>query len=70
MDGLLARLDRGSKDDDQDFDANPFQTPFDFSIGTELTNVRCYLNGTSGIYWHFPSAVVVSTPQSAQWRFC
>lgn len=49
---------------DYDFDANPFQAPTAITIGTILTNVRLYVNGTSGDYWHFPSAIVVSTPMT------
>lgn len=49
---------------DWDFDSNPFQTPTTLNIGTELTNVRLYLNGVASEYWHFPTAIVVGTPQS------
>lgn len=46
---------------DFDFDLNPFAT---LPLGTTVTNVRLYIRGTSSQFWSFPSAVVVSTPQS------
>lgn len=50
---------------DYDFDANPFSS---LPLGTTVTNVKLYLQGGgaggSGGFWDFPSAIVVSTPQS------
>ena len=52
---------------DYDFDLNPFGvTGGNLQIGNFVTNVRLYLNTTSGPYWHFPSAIVTSTPQRSE----
>lgn len=51
---------------DYDFDANPFAAPTNITVGVELTNVRLYLNGTSGSYWNFPKLKVIGTPQQLQ----
>lgn len=51
---------------DYDFDANPFATPYGLVIGAKITNVKLYLNDTTGVFWNFPSAVVTTTPQQAQ----
>jgi hypothetical protein len=51
---------------DHDFDANPFATPYGLVIGSKITNVKLFLNGTAGLFWNFPSSVVTSTPQQAQ----
>lgn len=48
---------------DYDFDNNPFASPINIDIGTELTQVKLFLHGKTGDYWHFPKAVVTSTPQ-------
>jgi hypothetical protein len=50
---------------DYDFEASPFAATPNLTIGTKVTNVKLYLDGPSGTkFWSFPSAVVVSTPQS------
>ncbi len=48
---------------DFDFDANPFAAPLNLVIGTKIVQVKLFLNGTSGLFWLFPSAVVAATPQ-------
>jgi hypothetical protein len=32
-------------------------------VGTTLSNVKLFLNGTTGDYWDIPSFVVTDTPQ-------
>jgi len=49
---------------DYDFDQSPWGAPLSLEEGDTVTNVRLYLNGTSGPYWEFPSAVITGTPQS------
>lgn len=48
---------------DFDFLDNVFDSPVNVDIGAFLSQVKLYLHGTSGLYWHYPSAIVVSTPQ-------
>jgi len=50
-----------------DFDgqSNPFDAPITLAPGQTGTNVRLYLNGTTGPYWSFPSVLVTATPNSA-----
>lgn len=68
--GFMLRESSGGKtadfsiNADLDFDANLFGAPTSIVIGTKLTNVKLLLNGLSGLFWLFPSAVVVSTPQT------
>lgn len=70
--GFMLREGSGGKTADYsfltdfDFDSNPFAAPTNLVIGTKLTNVKLYLNGTSGLFWNFPSSVVSRTPQGLQ----
>lgn len=52
-----------SVDMDYDFDSSPFAVSPGLTLGAVLTNVKLFLNGTSGKFWNFPSAICVSTPQ-------
>lgn len=52
---------------DWDDSNNPFAAPLTIVQGSTITNVKLLLDGPSGsLYWNFPSAIVVSTPQSMQ----
>lgn len=49
-----------------DFDpANqPFTSPLSIVVGSTLTSVNLYIDGTGGSnFWNFPSALVATTPQ-------
>ena len=50
-----------------DYDTNnqPFAAPLSIVVGSTLTNVKLFLDGTGGSnFWNIPSALVASTPQS------
>ena len=49
---------------DYDFDQSPFGAPLNITAGTQLTDVRLYLDTTTGPHWYFPSAIVTGIPQS------
>jgi hypothetical protein len=49
-----------------DASANPLDGPPALTIGTVLTTVKLYLQGTSGPYWLLPSAIVLSTPMESK----
>src|SRR3954462_5048285 len=42
---------------DFDFDANPFST-LNVVPGQKITNLKLYLNGTSGLFHSLPSAII------------
>jgi hypothetical protein len=48
---------------DFDYDANPYGAPLALRINQTIVQVKLFLNGTAGIFWLFPSALVVGTPQ-------
>lgn len=48
-----------------DAGANPFDAPMNIQIGTVLTNVKIYVNDTTGPFWNFPKAIVATTPHKA-----
>lgn len=50
---------------DADSAANPYDSPIALNPGTVVTNLKCYLNGTSNAFWLFPTAVVLTAPQKA-----
>lgn len=54
-------------DIDYDFDANPFATP-GLVAGATLAQVKLFVNGVAGDYWHFPSLVVDGSPQALDVR--
>jgi hypothetical protein len=56
----------GTIDADFDFDANIFTDASPLTLGAELTDLKLYLDDVNDatMYWHFPIAVVLSTPQS------
>lgn len=70
--GFILRESSGGKtcqfsfQHDFDFDANPFASPINLVIGQKITNTKLFLNGTAGLFWNFPSAVVRSTPMNLQ----
>lgn len=70
--GFILRAGSGGKTatvsfvTDFDLDSNPFAAPINLVIGTKLTNLKCYINGTAGLFWNFPSVVVSATPQGVQ----
>lgn len=51
-----------SIDVDWDFDLNPFAA---LGLGSTVTNVKLFLRA-AGQFWLFPSAIVVSEPQSLE----
>jgi hypothetical protein len=57
----------GTIDVDFDFDDNPFTAATPLVLGTVLTDLKLYVDDVADntLYWHFPLAIVTSTPQSA-----
>lgn len=52
---------------DWDDTNNPFGTPLSIRVGTILTNVKLYIDGSSGTrYKSAPSVIVVGTPLSVE----
>jgi hypothetical protein len=53
---------------DWDSANNNFDNPPSIVVGTILLNVVLYLNDTSGPFWSFPSALITTTPNTADVR--
>jgi hypothetical protein len=51
---------------DRDFDANPFDAPFGLIVGATITGTHLYVHGSADIFWLFPSAIVVGTPNETE----
>ncbi len=56
----------GTVDVDYDFDANVFTAATPLTIGAQITDLKLYLDDVadSTLFWLFPIAVILSTPQS------
>jgi hypothetical protein len=51
---------------DWDASANPLDGPPALAVGTVLTTVKLYLQGTSSPFWLLPSAIVLSSPMESK----
>lgn len=49
---------------DFDFNGTPWGSPISVFDGAVLTNVLCYLSGTSGLNWNFTSLYVENADQT------
>jgi hypothetical protein len=55
-------------DADWDSAGNNFANPPNIVIGQTLSTVKLFLNDTSSVFWLFPSALITTTPTTAEVR--
>jgi hypothetical protein len=53
---------------DWDSENNNYGSPPNIVPGAPLTEVKLFLNDTSGLFWRFPLALVISVPSNAEVR--
>jgi len=53
---------------DWDSANDPYTNPPNLNVGTVISTVNLYTNGTSSASWNFPTALIIATPQNAEVR--